>query len=244
MKGLKDGKRAISAIDLFPTDKSSCNTAFMVQDLIFSDYVDGKGLRYLDRNTKLALVAMKLAIQDAQLMQSDISNAGIVLGTVFGSISSISEFDREMIANGPASVAPMRFSNTVINSPASQVNIRYGINGMSTTISSGQSASLDAIGYATQFIRHGAMKIIFTGGSEELSGEIFYALDRHGLLAKGNGSLPFCKKSEGIILGEGAVFLVLEELSHALEREAIILAEVKGYSNTFEPMCNTKMIMS
>src|SRR3972149_3173440 len=78
---------------------------------------------------------------------------GVSIGTTFGSLHSISQFDRSGLIEGPRFVNPSHFPNTVINSPASHVSIRFKIKGFNTTISTGFCASLDAIYYAADFIK-------------------------------------------------------------------------------------------
>jgi 3-oxoacyl-[acyl-carrier-protein] synthase II len=94
--------------------------------------------------------AAKLAIDDSRLTINEENThfTGVSIGTTFGSLHSISQFDRSGLIEGPRAVNPSRFPNTVINSPASQVSIRFKIKGFNTTLSTGFCASLDAISYA------------------------------------------------------------------------------------------------
>ena len=232
IEGLNQAPPEPTSITIFDTEHCKCSKALELVNFDCTRYIKKKGLRTLDRNTKIALTSTKLALTDSGLDDFDLTEAGFVMGSMFGSLTSISSFDRETIENGPLSVNPAFFPNTVINSPTSQVNIHYGIAGLSTTISSGQTASIDALGYAFQMLQNGVLEMVLAGGSEELSMESFNALDRIQLLSD-EKIIPFYKKNTGIIAGEGSAIFVLEELNHAVNRGANILAEIKGYSNTF-----------
>jgi 3-oxoacyl-[acyl-carrier-protein] synthase II len=135
-------------------------------------------------------------------------------------------------------VNPSHFPNTVINSPASRVSIRFQIKGFNTTISTGFCASLDAICYASDFIRLGRAVTVLAGGVEELCEETFLGFHRLGYLSGSDGSAPICcpfdSRRNGIIFSEGAGILVLEDSAHALRRGAEILAAVRGYGNSFD----------
>jgi len=200
-----------------------------------------KGLRDLDRSTRLICSAAKLALEDSRF---DISAAntreiGIAVGTTFGSLHSISQFDRSGLIEGPRLVNPSHFPNTVINSPASQVSIRFNVKGFNTTLSTGFCAGLDAVSYATDFIKLGRASAVLAGGVEELCEETFLLFHTLGYLSGMNGtepaSRPFDAKRDGFVLSEGAAMLILEDGEHAAKRGADVLAEVLGAGNAFDP---------
>lgn len=203
-----------------------------------------KGLRTLDRSTRLISSAAKLAIEDAglQITGDNTHRIGVSVGTTFGSLHSISQFDREGLIEGPRMVNPSHFPNTVINSPASQISIRFGIKGFNTTVSTGFCASLDAVSYASDFIRLNRADVVLAGGVEELCEETFLGFYRLGCLSGSDGSEPLCcpfdARRRGTILSEGASILVLEDEKHALSRGADIMAEVMGYGNAFDPLAD------
>jgi 3-oxoacyl-[acyl-carrier-protein] synthase II len=140
-------------------------------------------------------------------------------------------------------VNPSHFPNTVINSPASQVSIRFKIKGFNTTISTGFCASLDSVSYAADFIRLNRADVVLAGGVEELCEETFLLFHHLGYLSGLDGTEPCCRpfdaRRNGIILSEGAAVLVLESEEHALNRGAAILARVLGYGNAFDPAADS-----
>jgi 3-oxoacyl-[acyl-carrier-protein] synthase II len=240
-KNLETGTSGIKPITLFDTSKTRCKLAGEITNFEPKDYLGPKGLRNLDRSTKLALVAGKLAIDDSKLQITDenTDDVGVSLGTTLGSVWSISEFDKEALRAGPRAVNPAHFPNTVINSPASQISIKFNIQGFNTTISSGFSSSLDAIGYAINFLELDRVKVVLAGGVEELCLQTFLGFYKIGHLAgsrvgKKEINCPYDKRRNGIVLGEGAAILALEELEHAKKRGAHIYSEVLGYGTIFD----------
>jgi len=192
----------------------------------------------------LVLSAAKLALDDAGLkapLDEDLSaRTGVSLGSTLGSVWSISEFDKEGLREGPRSVNPALFQNTVINAPASQISIKFNIKGFNTTISTGFAASLDAIDYAVTLMRLYDYDVVLAGGVEELCVQTFLGFHKIGHLAgsregKEEIDCPFDKRRNGIVIGEGAVILILEEMGHAAKRGRAAYAEILGYGTSFDP---------
>ncbi|MDD4894463.1 MAG: beta-ketoacyl-[acyl-carrier-protein] synthase family protein [Candidatus Omnitrophica bacterium] len=241
-EALFKGISGIKPISLFDTSEFKVKTAGEIKDFRPQDFLGDKGLRNLDRSTRLVNSAAKLALQDAGLEITDANTAdtGVTIGTTLGSVNSISEFDKEAMKEGPHYVNPALFPNTVINSPSSQVSIRFNIRGFNATISTGFASSLDAINYAADFIRLGRAKTVLAGGVEELCVQTFLGFYKTGFLAglkdsSAELSCPFDKRRNGIILGEASCILILEELESALERKVKVYAEILGFGTAFDP---------
>ena len=237
---LLDGACGIKPISFFDTSIYKTKTAGEIPDFVPENFLGVKGLRTLDRSTKLVTCAAKLALEDAGLEVTDGNSGdiGIAVGSTMGSIKSISDFDKDALLEGPRYVNPALFPNTVINSPASQVSIRFAVRGFNATISNGYSASLDALNYAAEFLRLGRIKAVLAGGVEELCEQIFAGFYHAGCLAGSReGSIelscPFDKRRSGVVLGEGSTMLVMEELEGAKKRGARVLGEIKGYATAF-----------
>jgi 3-oxoacyl-[acyl-carrier-protein] synthase II len=111
--------------------------------------------------------------------------------------------------------------------------------GFNTTISTGFCASLDAVSYASDFIRLNRADIVLSGGVEELCEETFIGFAKLGYISGSDNSEPCCcpfdNRRNGIILSEGAGIIVLEDEDHAVKRGAPILAKIAGYGNAFDP---------
>src|SRR4030065_2926532 len=193
-EALSQGKTGFRTISLFDTALYKVHIAGEISDFDPVSFLGKKGLRTLDRSTRLLSSAAKLAIDDAKLQITDenTNSIGVSIGTTFGSLHSISQFDREGLIEGPKFVNPSHFPNTVINSPASQVSIRFKIKGFNTTISTGFCAGLDAIYYAADFIKLNRADVILTGAVEELCEETFLGFHTLGYLSGSDSSEPIC----------------------------------------------------
>lgn len=243
-KALRGGKSGVKPVTLFDTATTRSKTAGEITGFRAEDFLGEKGLRTFDRATKLVLSAAKLALDDAgfktPLDEETSLRTGVSLGSTLGSVWSISEFDKESLREGPRAVNPALFPNTVINAPASQISIRFNIKGFNTTMSTGFASSLDAMDYACNFIRLYDYDIVLSGGVEELCEQTFKGFHKIGHLAgsregKIEVNCPFDKRRNGIVLGEGASILILEEMDHAKNRGANIYAEILGYGTSFDP---------
>ena len=236
------GVSGIKPITIFDTSAYAAKTAGEVANFDPQQFLGAKGLRTLDRTTKLATSAAKLALEDARLEVSEENcrDIGVVLGSTLGSVKSVCDFDKDALKDGPRYVNPAFFPNTVINSPASQISIKFNIRGFNSTISTGFSAGVDALGYAVDMLRAGRAKIALAGGAEEFCLETFLGFYKSGLLAGRAGSpeisCPFDRRRNGVVLGEAAAILVLEDLDSALERKAAIYGRISGYGTGFAPL--------
>lgn len=237
--GLIQGRTGFRTISLFDTSNLNVHIAGEI-DFDPVEFLGKRGLRELDRSTRLINSAAKLAIDDSKLeiTEENTNSTGVSIGTTFGSLHSISQFDRAGLTEGPRFVNPSHFPNTVINSPASQISIRFKIKGFNTTISTGFCAGLDAVYYASDFIKLNRADVVLAGGVEELCEETFLGFYKLGCLSGINGSEPICcpfdRRRNGIILSEGAAVLILEDKEHARKRGANILAQIMGYGNSFD----------
>jgi 3-oxoacyl-[acyl-carrier-protein] synthase II len=244
--GLFHGTTGFRSISLFDTAPFRVKIAGEITNFDPVPFLGKKGLRDLDRSTRLICSAAKLAVDDSRLniTEDNTHSIGVAVGTTFGSLHSISQFDRSGLTDGPRFVNPSHFPNTVINSPASQVSIKFKIKGFNTTISTGFCAGLDAVSYASDFIRLNRANIVLAGGVEELCEETFLGFHNLGCLSGGDGSDPLCcpfdARRNGIILSEGAAMLVLEDEEHAVNRGATVLAQVLGCGNAFDPSANNR----
>ncbi|KKT83177.1 MAG: beta-ketoacyl acyl carrier protein synthase II, partial [Candidatus Giovannonibacteria bacterium GW2011_GWC2_44_9] len=178
-------------------------------------FLGSKGIRHFDRTSLLVTAASSICMEDAKLdkvYKED--DFGIVLGSTFGSIDSISTFDMEALSEGPNYVNPMDFPNTVLNAPASRASIFCRAKGLNSTISTGESSGVDAIICASDFLRLGRIKVVMAGGVYGLTKNIFWAACKAGVLSGSNSAggveicAPFDKRRNGIVMGEGAALLL------------------------------------
>ena len=239
---LCQGLSGIKPIQLFSTAGLGCPLGGEILDFDAAKYLGGeRNLRPLDRTSRLVVSAAQLALKDSgwSAEMRAAQEVGLVLGTMFCSVHTISEFDRRTLEAGPAYASPMDFSNTVINAAAGQTAIVHNLRGVNTTISTGVTSGLEAISYATDLIRSGRARALLAGGADELCFESFYGFDRAGLLCRSNDSagdfpIPFDSRRNGLALGEGAALLMLEDVALARERGARILGEIRGHGSSYD----------
>lgn len=239
-QNLFDGKSGIKSITLFDASGLKVKVGGEITEFEPAQFFDTKILRTLDRATTLLAASTKIALQDAKLEinSNNCEQIGVSVGTTFGSLSSISEFDKTLIRDNPRYVNPSLFPNTVINSPASHLPILFHIKGFNTTVSSAMCASLDALDYAVDFIRLGRAKIVVCGAVEEFCQQTFlgfYKLKCLSGMKHGKAlSCPFDQRREGIVFSEGSVVLIVEDLESANQRNAHIYAEILGSGSFFD----------
>ena len=236
---LKEGRSGIKPIKRFDTSGFKCKLAGEINNFRPTDFLGFKGLKNLDRTTRLLCSAAKLAIEDARLNinYKNTDDFGVCTGTTLSSLWSIAEFDKEAIKDGPLFTDVALFPGTVVNAASSQVSIRFNIQGFNTTVSTGYSSSIDALKYAVDFIRLGRVRAVLVGAVESLSLASFTGFYSLGFFAGIKGeelSCPFDRRRNGIILSEGAAVIAIEDEEYAKNRKANIYAEVKGVGNCFD----------
>ncbi len=241
-QALKEGRVGYKPVTLFDASEFTVNQAGEIGDFDATVYMGTKGLRTLDRSTKLLVSAAKLAKDDCQFIitEENTDDVGVSCGTTLGSIKSISDFDEVTLREGPRYTNPALFPNTVINSPASQVSIWHNIKGFNTTISTGFTASLDAMQYAYDFLQWDRAKVIFAGGVEEMCMQTFFGFYTLKFMSGSKEgttfiNCPFDKRRNGVTLGEGACLIVMEDYEHAKARNARILGEIASFGYSFDP---------
>ena len=241
---LCNGERAAYRLEDSEAGVSACRQGGHIGSFQPETYLKGKPLRALDRTGRIVAAAAKLALENsgwtAEILRKH--DVGLVLGTMFGSVHTISEFDRRGLTEGPSYVSPMDFANTVLNAAAGQTAIWHNLRGINSTIGCGATSGLMALGYAADLIRYGGHTALLTGGADEFCFESFCGFDQAGLLCRCNGHsefpVPFSAQRSGFALGEGAALLMLEEWDAAVERGAPMLGEICGHGSAYDPAGN------
>jgi len=226
---------ALKPIELFSQDGFAPRLAGEIRPFEPKDYLGDRNIRPVDRTARLLLVAAQQAL-DAAGWTPELRarhEVGLVLGTTFCSVRTIAEFDRRAVQLGPSYASPLDFANSVINAAAGQTAIWHGLRGANTTVAGGEASGLLALAYAADLIRTGRADAVLAGGAEELCFESFAGFHRSGRL--GNAcTVPFDARRDGFALAEGAAMLLLEEAEAAAARGALVLAEVRGYGESFD----------
>lgn len=191
-------------------------------------YLGDKGLRGLDRLTKLLIVAAREALKDSGLKKDGNWSArtgdevGIVVSNAYGSLEAITELDRVSILEDARYINPSRFPLTVANSAAGYASIWDDIRAANVSVCDGNCGGLDAAACADVLLAQKRARAVLVAGAEAMSDALHLGFQRLGAVG------------EKAFLGEGAAVLVLEPSELARERSAQPMAEVVGYGTAFE----------
>jgi 3-oxoacyl-[acyl-carrier-protein] synthase II len=236
LSSLKNGKSGIEEIKEFDTDFFRSKKGGVIRSFHPKDFIPASRIRRLDRASQFAIAASKLALADAQftVTQENSFRVGVVLGSGFCGLSSSEEFHRGQVLNEFLDLNPMLFPNTVPNAPSSYVSIELGIRGVNSTLVQSFCTAEAAVCFACDQVRKGKADLILTGGVDELSQFLFRGFSELHLLATDQGhgekSCPYDKMRNGLVLGEGAGLLAIENEVHARSRGARIYGYILGYS--------------
>jgi 3-oxoacyl-[acyl-carrier-protein] synthase II len=229
-KALFEGAGGAGSSAVLAPDFGEQVQACEVRDFNPQTWLGNKGIRVLDRTARLLCVAAQMALSGVagrtaagEASEADV-NTGLVCGTMFGSLHSITSFDWSGLEDGVNLVNPMDFPNTVINSAAGQAAIKFKLGGINSTICAAQASGLYALHYAAEFLRMGRADLLLAGGVEELSPEAYLGFRKNGWLTD-RGAAPFSDRANGALLGEGAAILVLQRE----EQSSTPLAEIAGF---------------
>ena len=237
---LVHGRPAIAALTRFDPRALPCTVAGEVNGFDPLNFMDRKTSHRVDRSTQLALGATRLACEDADWNPAleNKSRVGVFEGTSLGPLVSTLESHRNYLQSGCRLVNPTLLMSSMMGGGSGFIALQYGVHGPSLTISDGSVSSAYAIGYAYRSIRSGEVGIAIAGGAEApLAEEIFATFGCAHLLsshneAPGDAMKPFDQHRDGFVLGEGAAFLILEELEHATSRNASSYGEIVGFGET------------
>ena len=240
------GKSAVRLVDGF--DVSTFNTRIAAEVRDFDPFVFGlshdEAVR-MDRYVQFAVVAADMAIKDSNLNFNKedpgriaVSLANAICGTKYmeEEFSLVTDSGRNPI--NPKLVRPDLYDAAMFNTPSIEISARYGLRGTCNTISTGCTAGTDSLGFSLEAIQDGEAEIMIAGASEApLTPITFGAFDVVSVLSARNdapeeASRPFDNKRDGFVLSEGAGILILEELGHALKRNARIYCEVLGFGTS------------
>lgn len=208
--------------------------------LDLDELIDRKLKRFMGDAAGYCYLAMRDAIADAGLEQHHISNpeTGLIVGTGGSSTENMLLATDTLREKGAKKVGPTMVPRVMSSTASACLGVAYGIKGVSYSISSACTTSLHCIGNAYELIQMGKQNIIFAGGGDEVHWTLTILFDAMGALSsKYNdtpalASRPFDAGRDGFVISGGGGIVVVEELEHALERDAHIYAEIVGYGAT------------
>jgi 3-oxoacyl-[acyl-carrier-protein] synthase-1 len=202
--------------------------------------IDRKLKRFMGDSAAYCYVAMQEAIEDALLDENNISNnrTGLIVGQGGSSNENMLDVIDTLRSRGARKVGPTMVPRIMTSSNSACLSVAHKIKGVNYSISSACATSAHCIGNAYELIQTGKQDIIFAGGGEEIHWTSTLLFDSMGALSSKynnkpeQASRPYDLNRDGFVISGGGSVLVLEEMEHAVTRDAKIYAEVIGYGAT------------
>ena len=231
------GQSGIGPITRFDASEHAARIAAEVRGFDPLNFMPKKDVKKMDVFIQYAIAAAEFACDDAALkVTPELANRfGVFIASGIGGFSTIEREHKKLLEGGPRKISPFFIPASIINLAAGQVSIRLGAKGPNSATCTACSASAHAIGDSFETIRRGAADVMVAGGSEAAITPMgvggFAAL--HALSTRNDeptqACRPFDRDRDGFIIGEGAGMLILEEHDRAIDRGALIYAELVGY---------------
>jgi 3-oxoacyl-[acyl-carrier-protein] synthase II len=196
-----------------------------------------KTIRSMGRVSLLSVRATEMALESAGLLGNPLvsdGRTGIAYGSSSGSIEPVKAFGKMLDQNSMADLNATSYIQMMPHTTAVNTALYFGLKGRVIPTSSACTSGSQAIGYAYEAIRYGKQAVMVAGGAEELSPASAAVFDLLFATSTRNAQpeltpRPFDKGRDGLVVGEGAATLVLEEYEHAKARGATIYAEIVGF---------------
>jgi 3-oxoacyl-[acyl-carrier-protein] synthase II len=240
-QGLKKGQSGIARMTLVDPSAYPTQVAGEVKDWNPRKYLDSKEARRMSRATQFAVTAAFQAVKDSGLtVENDMADEyGVVWGTGNCAFPETEAGVRLLVEKGGTKISPFFLPIILPNMAGSQIALQLGFKGYNSTIITACASSTQAIGEAAEIIKRGDAEVILTGGCEAPISElglagfcVMRAMSTARNDTPSTASRPFDKHRDGFVPSEGGSALILENLEHALARNARIYAEVVGYGAT------------
>ena len=208
--------------------------------LNLDELIDRKLKRFMGDAAGYCYLAMLDAITDARLEEGQISNprTGLIVGTGGSSTENMLLATDTLRQKGARKVGATLVPRVMSSTASACLGVAFHIKGVSYSISSACTTSLHCIGNAYELIQLGKQDIVFAGGGDEVHWTQSILFDAMGALsskyndAPATASRPFDVTRDGFVISGGGGIVVVEELGHALDRDAHIYAEIVGYGAT------------
>lgn len=240
-RALVNGENGIAPITAFDASQYKTQFAGEVKGFDPTTVIDKKEARKMDRFTQFSVCVADEALRDSglDLEKEDRTRVGVIWGSGMGGLLTIEEQIIDFAkGDGVPRFNPFMIPKAIPSIAAGQISIRFGLGGLSFSVSTACSSSSHAVASAFDQLRLGHADILLTGGADA---DVTYSgvggfSSMHALSTNNEhpetASRPFSKSRDGFVLGEGAACLILEEYEHAKARGAKIYAEMVGEGMT------------
>ncbi|PMJ92965.1 beta-ketoacyl-ACP synthase [Vibrio sp. 10N.261.55.A7] len=220
-------------------DGLNTKLAAPIDDFELPKHYKRKQVRGMGRVSKLATVATEQALEQAHLIGNPVltnGQTGIAYGSSTGSTDAIGSFGVMLNEKTTKAITATTYVQMMPHTSAVNVGLFFGLRGRVIPTSSACTSGSQAIGYAYEAIKHGYQTVMVAGGGEELcptESAVFDTLFATSLKndAPKSTPRPYDTERDGLVIGEGAGTLILEEYEHAKARGATIFAEIVGFAS-------------
>lgn len=237
-ENLKAGKNGIGPITHFDTEKFKAKLGAEVRNFDPKEYLEVNEILRTDRSVQFAVAAAQQAAEESGIEGTvDPERFGVFFGTGIGGIGTFETEHTKLLEKGPRRVSPLFVPMMIANMAAGMIAIRHDCRGSVMPAVTACASGSNAIGEAMRMIRHGYADAVITGGTEAAicPSAVAGFVNMLALSVSENpdeASLPFDRRRNGFVIGEGSVALILEEYEHAVNRGAKIYGEVYGYGSS------------
>ncbi|MSP64296.1 MAG: beta-ketoacyl-[acyl-carrier-protein] synthase II [Bacteroidetes bacterium] len=238
---LLTGQSGACPITYFDTTNFETKFAAQLKNFDPLNYMDRKLAQKVDPFTQYALAAAEEAVKSSCINfdSFDKTRGGVIFGSGIGGLNTFeTQHKRLLEINGPSQVSPFFIPMFIIDIAAGRISMKYGLKGPNYATVSACATASQAIADAFMLIQRGNADFILSGGSEAaITPMAIGGFNQARALSTRNdspkkASRPFDKNRDGFVMGEGGGVLVLEELGHAVKRNAPIFAEISGIGLT------------
>ncbi len=237
---VKEGKSSVEKLKTINTEGLPSQIGAELKSFDPLNFIERRQAKRMDRYAQLSAASAAIAFYDSEIKSSSFKSEciGVFEGTSLGPLAGTLNCHRAYVLNECSGIHPYLLISSMIGAGSGFISMSLGLHGPSTTISEGSVSSACAVGYAFRQIKSGILDAALAGGAEApISREIIEAFCSARLLSLNNEKpscavKPFDMNRDGFVLSEGAAFLFLESLEHALNRGAKIYAEVTGFGET------------
>jgi len=224
LDSLREARDCVTPVTRFSVAQCRCKTAGQVPDERLLSKQRGTGAQRLHRASHMMIEALGEALADGPQFKPELT----VIGTTSGGMSYGEDYYRSLHRNGSLRHSPAWIANYPAQKPVIDAQEAFGISAPCQIIANACASGTNAIGHAFECVRSGRYQRVLTGGYDALSELVFVGFD--SLQASTPEKCrPFDRHRTGMVLGEGAAILALENLDAARARGARILAEITGY---------------
>jgi len=231
------GETGIGIIERFdPSEYKSHLGAEVDLDFDASDRIDPKLMKRADPFTRYACWTSDVALEQSglEIDESNRERVGVLIGSGIGGMATWEEQFTRLIERGPNRVSPFLIPMMIIDMASGMVSMLTGAMGPNSAAVTACASGAHAIAHAADIIKIGRADAMITGGAEAgISKSALAGFCSAGALSTRNDEpehacRPFDNSRDGFVMGDGATCMVIEELEHALERGAPIIAEIAG----------------